>query len=104
MESQLLKKDSNKTKFVVAGLLLGILMAAMDNTIVATAMATIVGDLGGFDKFVWVTSAYMVATMAGMPIFGNFLICMDGNAFILVALFFSCSALHFAEQHLVLSN
>ena len=46
-------------------------MAAMDNTIVATAMATIVGDLGGFDKFVWVTSAYMVATMAGMPIFGK---------------------------------
>ncbi|MBO9130371.1 MFS transporter [Bacillus sp. 165] len=46
-------------------------MAAMDNTIVATAMATIVGDLGGLDKFIWVTSAYMVATMAGMPIFGK---------------------------------
>ena len=71
MEAQLSKNDSSKTKFVVAGLLLGILMAAMDNTIVATAMATIVGDLGGFDKFVWVTSAYMVATMAGMPIFGK---------------------------------
>ena len=70
METQPLK-EANKTKFVVAGLLLGILMAAMDNTIVATAMATIVGDLGGFDKFVWVTSAYMVATMAGMPIFGK---------------------------------
>ncbi|MEC2626508.1 hypothetical protein P9X08_23725, partial [Bacillus cereus] len=47
METQPLKKDANKTKFVVAGLLLGILMAAMDNTIVATAMATIVRDLGG---------------------------------------------------------
>ncbi|RFU61052.1 MDR family MFS transporter [Peribacillus glennii] len=58
-------------KFIVAGLLLSILMAAMDNTIVATAMGTIVSDLGGFDKFVWVTSAYMVTTMAGMPIFGK---------------------------------
>jgi EmrB/QacA subfamily drug resistance transporter len=58
-------------KFVVAGLLLGILMSAMDNTIVATAMGTIVADLGGFDKFVWVTSAYMVTVMAGMPIFGK---------------------------------
>ncbi|KEQ22950.1 hypothetical protein ET33_20380 [Paenibacillus tyrfis] len=57
--------------FVVAGLLLGILMAAMDNTIVATAMGTIVAELGGLDKFVWVTSAYMVAEMAGMPIFGK---------------------------------
>src|SRR6476620_12770636 len=58
-------------KSIVAGLLLAILMASMDNTIVATAMGTIVSDLGGFDKFIWVTSAYMVATMAGMPIFGK---------------------------------
>ncbi|AWC45568.1 MFS transporter [Bacillus cytotoxicus] len=71
METQITQSKIRKTKFVVTGLLLGILMAAMDNTIVATAMATIVGDLGGFDKFVWVTSAYMVATMAGMPIFGK---------------------------------
>jgi len=61
----------SKIGFVVAGLLLGILMAAMDNTIVATAMATIVSDLGGFDMFIWVTSAYMVAMMAGTPIFGK---------------------------------
>ncbi|MCZ8522905.1 MULTISPECIES: MDR family MFS transporter [Paenibacillus] len=61
----------NKTGVIVAGLLLAILMASMDNTIVATAMGTIVGELGGLDKFVWVTSAYMVAEMAGMPIFGK---------------------------------
>ncbi|SFA70927.1 MULTISPECIES: MDR family MFS transporter [unclassified Bacillus (in: firmicutes)] len=66
----MVNKEQN-LKFVVAGLLLGILMAAMDNTIVATAMGTIVADLGDFDKFVWVTSAYMVAVMAGMPIFGK---------------------------------
>lgn len=63
--------QKSKIGFVVAGLLLGILMASMDNTIVATAMGTIVGELGGFDKFVWVTTAYMVAEMAGMPIFGK---------------------------------
>lgn len=61
----------SKKGFVVAGLLLGILMAAMDNTIVATAMGTIVGDLGGLDQFIWVTSAYMIASVAGMPIFGK---------------------------------
>ena len=64
-------KDDKRQKFIIAGLLLGILMSAMDNTIVATAMGTIVSDLGGFEKFVWVTSAYMVATMASMPIFGK---------------------------------
>nr|WP_091838692.1 MDR family MFS transporter [Marininema halotolerans] len=56
---------------VVAGLLLGILMASMDNTIVATAMGTIVADLGGLQHFIWVTSAYMIASVAGMPIFGK---------------------------------
>ncbi|NQX69229.1 MFS transporter [Paenibacillus alba] len=64
-------KVKNKTGFVLAGLLLAILMASMDNTIVATAMGSIIADLGGLDKFVWVTSAYMVAEMAGMPIFGK---------------------------------
>lgn len=64
-------QKNNKIGFVVAGLLLGILMASMDNTIVVTAMGTIVGDLGGLESFVWVVSAYMVAEMAGMPIFGK---------------------------------
>ncbi|WP_342438078.1 MDR family MFS transporter [Paenibacillus sp. FSL L8-0436] len=63
-------KESN-LKLVVVGLLLGILMSAMDNTIVASAMGTIVSDLGGLDKIVWVTSAYMVMVMAGTPIFGK---------------------------------
>lgn len=58
-------------KFVVAGLLLGILMSAMDNTIVATAIGTIVAELGDFEKFIWVTSAYMIASVASMLIFGK---------------------------------
>ncbi|MCR8645223.1 MFS transporter [Paenibacillus sp. N1-5-1-14] len=62
---------SNKQGLVLTALLLSILMASMDNTIVATAIGTIVGDLGGFDQLMWVTSAYMVAEMAGMPIFGK---------------------------------
>lgn len=66
----MVSKDSN-VRLVVAGLLLGMLMAAMDNTIVSASMPTIVGELGGLDQFVWVTSAYLVATMASMPIFGK---------------------------------
>ncbi|WP_053376080.1 MDR family MFS transporter [Paenibacillus sp. FJAT-27812] len=65
------QRQSSSLSIVIAGLLLGILMASMDNTIVATAMGNIVGELGGMDKFIWVTSAYMVAEMAGMPIFGK---------------------------------
>ncbi|HEX7064048.1 MAG TPA: MDR family MFS transporter [Bacillales bacterium] len=64
-------KNESKLMWVMGGLLLGIFIASMDQTIVATAMGTIVADLGGLDKFVWVTSAYLVAEMAGMPIFGK---------------------------------
>lgn len=63
--------SKSQANLVVAGLLLGILMSAMDNTIVATAMGTIVADLGSYDRFVWVTASYMVAVMAGMPIYGK---------------------------------
>lgn len=66
-----MQNAQSKGAMAIAGLLLAILMASMDNTIVATAMGTIVGELGGLDKFVWVTSAYMIAEMAGMPIFGK---------------------------------
>lgn len=63
--------EKSNVKLLITGLLLSILVAAMDNTIVATAMGTIVGDLGGIESFVWVTAAYMVASMAAMPIFGK---------------------------------
>lgn len=63
--------ERTNVKLLITGLLLSILVAAMDNTIVATAMGTIVGDLGGIESFVWVTAAYMVASMAAMPIFGK---------------------------------
>ncbi|WDL96092.1 MDR family MFS transporter [Alicyclobacillus sp. ALC3] len=66
-----MKERDSRFGLIIVGLLLGILMSAMDNTIVATAMGTIVAHLGGLDKFVWVTSAYMVTEMAGMPIFGK---------------------------------
>ncbi|WP_416825248.1 MDR family MFS transporter [Ectobacillus polymachus] len=56
---------------VMAALILGIFVASLDNTIVATSMGSIIGDLGGLDKYVWVTSAYLVSEMAGMPIFGK---------------------------------
>ncbi|PKG23992.1 MDR family MFS transporter [Niallia nealsonii] len=64
-------KNETKLVPVMAALLLGIFVASLDNTIVATSMGSIIGDLGGMDKYVWVTSAYLVAEMAGMPIFGK---------------------------------
>ena len=63
-------KKSN-VKLVIAGLLLGLFMAALDQTIVSTAMTKIIEQLGGLDKFVWVYSAYMIAMVVSTPIFGK---------------------------------
>jgi len=63
-------KKSN-VKLAIAGLLLGLFMAALDQTIVSTAMKTIIQKLGGLDKFIWVYSAYMIAMVVATPIFGK---------------------------------
>ena len=64
------ERTSNRG-LVVLALLLGIFVAAMDNTIVATATGNIVAHLGGLEQIVWITAAYMLTEMAGMPIFGK---------------------------------
>ncbi|MDQ0189741.1 MFS transporter [Alicyclobacillus cycloheptanicus] len=56
---------------VVTGLLLGIFVSSMDNTIVATATGNIVAHLGGIDKILWITAGYLMTEMSGMPIFGK---------------------------------
>jgi EmrB/QacA subfamily drug resistance transporter len=56
---------------IFAGLLLVLLLAALDQTIVATALPTIVNDLGGLDHLSWITSAYLLAVTAVTPIYGK---------------------------------
>src|SRR5690554_5552443 len=63
--------QTSRTKPAVIGLLLGLFVAALDQTIVATAMPTVVKELGGFELFVWVFSAYMIASVVATPIFGK---------------------------------
>jgi EmrB/QacA subfamily drug resistance transporter len=57
---------------IFSGLMLVVLLAALDQTIVATALPTIVGDLGGLDKLSWVTSAFLLAQTAVTPLYGKF--------------------------------
>ena len=55
----------------VIGVLLGLLLAALDQTIVATALPRVVAELGGFEHFAWVFTAYMLASTVGLPIAGK---------------------------------
>jgi EmrB/QacA subfamily drug resistance transporter len=56
---------------VFAGLLLVMFLAALDQTIVATALPTIVGDLGGLNHISWVVTAYLLAQTVVTPLYGK---------------------------------
>jgi EmrB/QacA subfamily drug resistance transporter len=56
---------------IFSGLMLGMLIAALDQTIVATALPTIVGDLGGINHLSWVVTAYLVTSTAVTPLYGK---------------------------------
>ncbi len=56
---------------VVAALMLAMTLAAMDSTIVATAVPQIVGDLGGFSVFSWLFSGYLLAVTVTLPVYGK---------------------------------
>ena len=56
---------------VLGALMLGMLLAALDQTIVSTALPTIVSDLGGASHLSWVVTAYLLASTASTPLWGK---------------------------------
>jgi EmrB/QacA subfamily drug resistance transporter len=56
---------------VTAGIMLSLFLASMESTVVATAMPTIVGQLGGLEHYSWVFSAYMLTSTTTVPLFGK---------------------------------
>ena len=57
---------------IFSALIAGMLLSSLDQTIVSTAMPTIVGRLGGVESQAWITTAYLLATTIVMPIYGKF--------------------------------
>jgi EmrB/QacA subfamily drug resistance transporter len=60
-----------RTLIVFFGLMLGMLLAALDQTIVSTALPQITQDLGGFEHYSWVFSAYMLGATVTVPLYGK---------------------------------
>lgn len=56
---------------VTLGIMLSLFLAAMEATVVATAMPTIVGQLGGLATYSWVFAAYMLASTVTVPVYGK---------------------------------
>ncbi|MFF4650103.1 MFS transporter [Streptomyces sp. NPDC001380] len=60
-----------QVRLVFAGLMLALLLAALDQTIVATALPRIVGELHGLDRMSWVVTAYLLASTVVLPLYGK---------------------------------
>ena len=56
---------------IFSALIAGMMLSSLDQTIVSTAMPTIVGKLGGVEHQTWITTAYLLATTIVMPIYGK---------------------------------
>ena len=62
---------SRRTMVVVAGIMLSLFMASMEATVIATAMPTIVAQLGGLEIYSWAFSAYMLTSTCTVPVYGK---------------------------------
>ena len=63
--------DRRSVLLVVSGLMLVMLLASLDQTIVSTALPTIVGELGGLEHLSWVVTAYLLAVTIVTPLYGK---------------------------------
>src|SRR5215469_6800334 len=64
-------QQPQRVRLIFAALLLVLLIASLDQTIVSTALPTIVGDLGGFQHLSWVVTAYLLASTVSGPLYGK---------------------------------
>jgi MFS family permease len=65
-------ENAPRVRLIFSALLLVVLLASLDQTIVATALPTIVGDLGGLEHLSWVVTAYLLASTITGPLYGKF--------------------------------
>lgn len=101
MQSEALTGSSSR-RLVVAGVMLAVFLAAMESTVVATAMPTVIADLGGIRIYSWVFSAFLLTSTVATPLwgrlsdlFGRRRMCMVG-----IAIFLLGSALSGASQNM----
>jgi len=66
-----IQEEQGKVRLVFVGVMLGMFLAALDQTIVSTALPTIVGDLGGANHLSWVVTAYLLSATATTPLWGK---------------------------------
>src|SRR5207244_912537 len=69
--SGLIQLTKSQTIGTLSGLMLSMLLAALDQTIVGTAEPRIIASLSGFDRYPWVSTAYLLCSTISVPIFAK---------------------------------
>jgi EmrB/QacA subfamily drug resistance transporter len=93
---------SPEARLTLIGILLGLFLAALDQTIVSTALPRIVADLKGTELYAWVTTSYLLASTVAAPIFGRLTELYSRKAILLLAvlIFLGGSALCGLSQNM----
>ncbi|HZS23770.1 MAG TPA: MDR family MFS transporter [Gaiellaceae bacterium] len=96
------EQPAQRVRVIFGALILVVLLASLDQTIVATALPTIVGDLGGIQHLSWVVTAYLLASTITGPLYGKFgdLYGRKGTLQIAVVIFLIGSALCGISQNM----
>lgn len=91
-----------EVRYTMTGILLGLFLAALDQTIVSTAMPRIVGELKGAEYYAWVTTSYLLTSTVSAPIFGRLTELFSRKTILLwaVGLFLLGSALSGLSQNM----
>ena len=71
-EHEFSQEEHRRILVILFALMLGMFLAALDQTIVATALPTIAGDLKGLNHLSWVVTAYLIASTISLPLWGKF--------------------------------
>ncbi|RYM33163.1 DHA2 family efflux MFS transporter permease subunit [Meiothermus sp. PNK-Is4] len=75
-----------ENRLTLIGIMLGLFLAALDQTIVSTALPKIIADLNGTELYAWVTTAYLLASTVSAPIFGRLTELFSRKSILLIAI------------------
>ncbi|HSZ38366.1 MAG TPA: MFS transporter [Trebonia sp.] len=95
-------ESRNHVTVIMVALMLAVFLSALDQTIVATALPTIVGDLNGVNHMTWVTTAYLLTSTIGLPAYGKLgdLVGRKGLFIFAIVIFLIGSALSGISQNM----
>src|SRR4029078_11833829 len=79
--------SKRRRRVVTAGVMLGMFLAALEATVVGTAMPTVIASLGGLTRYSWVFSAYLLTSTVTVPVWGQLSDLYGRRLFYLIGLF-----------------